>query len=84
MRLEAAKGKSFCRGGAALEPTRKFGKGLGTRRPMLSEDTTDCLALSNTATLMRLIDRGRSLHRQNLQDCPERSARVDDAIQLIP
>ena len=41
---------------------------------MLSEDTTDCLALSNTATLMRLIDRGRSLHRQNLQDCPERSA----------
>lgn len=51
---------------------------------MLNEDTTDCLALSNTATLMRLIDRGRSLHRQNLQDCPERSARVDDAIQLIP
>lgn len=54
---------------------------------MLSEDTTDCLALSNTATLMRLIEelaeRGAVAPPQNLQDCPERSARVDDAIQLI-
>jgi hypothetical protein len=54
---------------------------------MLSEDT---LARANTATLMRLIQqlvarRGCSLLAvlQNLQDCPERSARVDDAIQLI-
>ena len=41
---------------------------------MLSEDTTDCLALSNTATLMRLIEelaeRGAvARYRQNLQDC---------------
>lgn len=39
---------------------------------MLSEDTTDCLALSNTATLMRLIEElaepgAVARYRQNLQ-----------------
>lgn len=62
---------------------------------MLSEDTTDCLALANTAILMRLIEelidcgaiaRPTALLRNavsDLQGCPERSARVDDAIGLI-
>ena len=62
---------------------------------MLSEDTTDCLALANTAILMRLIEelidcgaiaRPTALLQNavsDLQGCPERSARVDDAIGLI-
>ena len=62
---------------------------------MLSEDTTDCLALANTAILMRLIEElidcgaiarpTASLQNavSDLQGCPERSARVDDAIGLI-
>ena len=62
---------------------------------MLSEDTTDCLALANTAILMRLIEElidcgaialPTDLLRNavsDLQGCPERSARVDDAIGLI-
>jgi len=62
---------------------------------MLSEDTTDCLALANTAILMRLIEelidcgaiaRPTPLLQNavsDLQGCPERSARVDDAIGLI-
>jgi hypothetical protein len=62
---------------------------------MLSEDTADCLALANTAILLRLIEEliecgvvGKpSALLQNavsdFQTCPERSARVDDAIRLI-
>jgi hypothetical protein len=62
---------------------------------MLSEDTTDCLALANTAILMRLIEelidcgaiaRPTALLKNavsDLQGCPERSAGVDDAIGLI-
>jgi hypothetical protein len=62
---------------------------------MLSEDTADCLALANTAVLMRLIEeliecgavaRPTALLPNavtDLQGCPERSARVDDAIRLI-
>ena len=62
---------------------------------MLSEDTADCLALANTAILMRLIEElidcgavarpTALLHNAvtDLQGCPERSARVDDAIRLI-
>ncbi|MGH6826248.1 hypothetical protein [Methyloceanibacter sp.] len=62
---------------------------------MLSEDTHDCLALANTAILMRLIDeliecgavaRPTAVLQNavsDLQGCPERSARVDDAIRLI-
>jgi hypothetical protein len=61
---------------------------------MLSEDTADCLALANTAILMRLIEEliecgavARPTALQNavtdLQGCLERSARVDDAIRLI-
>jgi hypothetical protein len=62
---------------------------------MLSDDTADCLALANTAILLRLIEelseRGvvgkPSALLQNavndLQTCPERSARVDDAVRLI-
>ncbi len=62
---------------------------------MLSEDTGDCLALANTAILMRLIEEliesgavaqpTALLHNAvgDLQDCRERSARVDDAIRVI-
>jgi hypothetical protein len=62
---------------------------------MLSEDTADCLALANTAILMRLIEeligcgavaRPNALLQNavsDLQGCPERSARVDDAVRLI-
>jgi hypothetical protein len=62
---------------------------------VLSEDTTDCLALANTAILMRLIDeliergaitRSTTVFEDavcDLQGCPERSARVDDAVRLI-
>jgi len=56
---------------------------------MLSEDTTDCLALSNTATLMRLIEelaeRG-AVARSTDRICKTARSgarRVDDAIQLI-
>jgi hypothetical protein len=66
---------------------------------MLSEDTADCLALANTAILMRLIEeliecgavaRPTALLQNavtDLQGCPERSARVDDAMirkELMP
>jgi hypothetical protein len=62
---------------------------------MLSEDTADCLALANTAVLMRLIEeliecgaiaRSTTLLQNavtDLQGCPEHSARVDDAVLLI-
>jgi hypothetical protein len=62
---------------------------------MLSEDTSDCLALANTAILMRLVDeliergaisRATTIFEDavcDLQGCPERSTRVDDAIRLI-
>jgi len=62
---------------------------------MLSDDTADCLALANTAILMRLIEeliergviaRPTTLLQNavsDLQGCPERSARVDDAVRLI-
>ena len=55
---------------------------------MLSEDTADCLALANTAILMRLIDeliergaiaRSTTVFEDavcDLQGCPERSARI--------
>ena len=60
---------------------------------MLSEDTTDCLALANTAIPMWLIDeliecgaitRPTTVFEDavcDLQGCPERSARVDDAVR---
>ena len=62
---------------------------------MLSEDTADCLALANTAILLRLMEElieggvvtRPSVLLQNavsdLQTCPERSSRVEDAIRLI-
>lgn len=62
---------------------------------MLSQDTADCLALANTAILIRLIqdltERGiipgpRALLRDavsDLETCPEQSSRVADAIRLI-
>ena len=62
---------------------------------MLSKNTADCLPLANTAILMRLIqelaDRGvvetpHALLRKaatDLANCPEQTARVDDAIRLI-
>jgi len=62
---------------------------------MLSEDTADCLALANTAILLRLFEElieGGVIARphvllqnavSDLQTCPERSARVDDAVRLI-
>ena len=58
---------------------------------MLSEDTADCLALANTAILMRLIERGAIARSTtvfedavcDLQGCPERSARIGDAVRLI-
>lgn len=62
---------------------------------MLSEDTADCLALANTAILMRLIDeliecgaiaRSTTVFEdavRDLQGCPEPSSRVDDAVRLI-
>jgi hypothetical protein len=63
--------------------------------PMLSQDTADCLALANTAILMRLIEdltkRGviptpPSLLRDavcDLEKCPEQTTRVEDAVRLI-
>jgi hypothetical protein len=62
---------------------------------MLSQDTTDCLALANTAILIRLIQhltersviaRPEALLRgavSDLETCPEQSSRVEDAIRLI-
>ena len=62
---------------------------------MLSKDTGDCLALANTAIMMRLI---QSLAERNLigapiamlkdavndlETCPEQSSRVYDAVRLI-
>jgi hypothetical protein len=64
-------------------------------RPMLSQDTADCLALANTAILIRLTEEliGRGVIAgsgallrdavSDLEDCPERSSRVEDAIRLI-
>jgi hypothetical protein len=57
---------------------------------MLNEDTADCLALANTAILMRLIE--ELIDRTNcpvtnavsdLESCPEFSTRVEDAIKMI-
>ena len=62
---------------------------------MLSQDTADCLALANTAILIRLIQTlsERSIivkpeavlqyAIRDLEDCPEQSSRVEDAIRLI-
>jgi hypothetical protein len=62
---------------------------------MLSQDTADCLALANTAILMRLVEElikcraivsPHALLRDAVDDlanCPERSSRVEDAIRLI-
>jgi hypothetical protein len=62
---------------------------------MLSEDTADCLALANTAILLRLIEElvergvvarpGALLQNavSDLQACSELSTRVDDAVRLI-
>ena len=64
---------------------------------MLNGETADCLALANTAILMRLleelIERGliakpgvSALLRDavsDLENCPEFSLRVDDAIGII-
>jgi len=62
---------------------------------MLSQDTADCLALANTAILMRLIQeltdsniiaKPNALLRNavsDLQTCSEQSSRVEDAIRLI-
>jgi hypothetical protein len=64
---------------------------------MLNGETADCLALANTAILMRLmeelIERGviarpgaGALLRDavsDLENCPEFSSRVDDAIRII-
>ena len=58
-------------------------------------DTADCLALANTAILLRLIEEvaergvvarpGALLQNavSDLQACPEPGARVDDAARLI-
>ena len=64
---------------------------------MLNGETADCLALANTAILMQLleelIERGliakpgvSALLRDavsDLENCPEFSSRVDDAIRII-
>jgi hypothetical protein len=64
---------------------------------MLDGETADCLAIANTAVLMRLIEelieRGViarpsacALLRDavsDLEDCPESSSRVEDAIRII-
>jgi hypothetical protein len=64
---------------------------------MLNGETADCLALANTAILMRLmealVDRGviagpaaSAMLRDavsDLENCPEFSSRVDDAIRII-
>ncbi len=62
---------------------------------MLSEDTADCLALANTAILIRLIEMLAELEVipspttllreavSDLESCPDLSTRVEDAIRLI-
>jgi hypothetical protein len=62
---------------------------------MLSQNTVDGLALANTVILMRLIEEliGSSVIAKpstllrdaanDLESCPERSSRVEDAIRLI-
>jgi hypothetical protein len=62
---------------------------------MFSQDTGDCLALANTAVLIRLIEhlsecnivaRPSALLQDavsDLENCPEQSSRVEDAIRLI-
>ena len=64
---------------------------------MLSGETADCLALANTAILMRLMEElaERNVmsrpHARNvlikalsdLETCPESSSRVDDAKRII-
>jgi hypothetical protein len=62
---------------------------------MLSQDTADCLALANTAILLRLIEhlnkcniiaQPNTLLRDavsDLENCPEQSSRVEDAVRLI-
>jgi hypothetical protein len=64
---------------------------------MLSEDTADCLALANTAILMRLLEQlieSNVVNRPtasavvraatpDLESCPEFSTRVEDAIKMI-
>jgi len=64
---------------------------------MLSGETADCLALANTAILMRLMEelaernvmprpQARSIlikALSDLENCPESSARVDDAKRII-
>jgi hypothetical protein len=64
---------------------------------MFDGETADCLALANTAILMRLIgeliERGviarpgaSALLRDaasDLENCPESSSRVEDAIRII-
>jgi hypothetical protein len=62
---------------------------------MLSQDTGDCLALANTAILMRLIQNltERNIIAQprvllvdavsDLENCPEQSSRIAHAVRLI-
>ena len=62
---------------------------------MLSQDTADCLALANTAVLMRpiqdlsersIIIRPKALSQdavRDLEECLEQSSRVEDAVRLI-
>ena len=64
---------------------------------MLSGETADCLALANTAILMRLMEelaernvmsrphaRGVLIKAlSDLETCPESSSRVDDAKRII-
>jgi hypothetical protein len=64
---------------------------------MLNGETADCLVLANTAILMQLIEEliehgviarsgASALFRDaasDLESCPERSIRVDDAIRII-
>jgi hypothetical protein len=64
---------------------------------MLNGETADCLALANTAILMRLLGkliehghiakpRASALFRDaasDLETCPEFSSRVEDAIRII-
>jgi hypothetical protein len=62
---------------------------------MLNGDTADCLALANTAILMRLIEeliergviaRDTALLRDavnDLENCPDVSTRVEGAIKMI-
>lgn len=64
---------------------------------MFDAETADCLALANTAILMRLLEEliergviarpGASALLRNavsdLENCPESSSRVEDAIRII-